>query len=88
MINARLFEPVGDESYVLPSQCEQIFYLEVPHKLGWSFFVRHDTRGRLIKYNAMEEEDTKEEEEVDHNQELVNNALDANYATNDEMYEE
>ena len=32
IINTRSFQPVGDESYVLPSQCEQVFYLEVPHK--------------------------------------------------------
>ena len=60
MINTRSFEPVGDESYVLPSQWEQVFYFGIPHKLGWSFFVRHDPRGRPIKYNVMEEEDTEE----------------------------
>ena len=25
----------GIEPYVLPSQCEQVFYLEVPGKAGW-----------------------------------------------------
>ena len=25
MINTRSFEPIGDEPYVLPSQCEQVF---------------------------------------------------------------
>ncbi|GLJ50136.1 hypothetical protein SUGI_1066800 [Cryptomeria japonica] len=66
MVNTRSFEPVGDEPYVLPSQCEQVFYSEVPHKPGWSFVVRHDPRGRPIKYNVMEEEDTEEvEDEVD-----------------------
>ena len=49
MVNTRLFAPVGDELYVLPSQCEQVFYSEVPHKPGWSFVVRHDQRGRPIK---------------------------------------
>ena len=55
MINTRLFKPLGDDSYVLPSQCEQVFYFGVPHKLGWSFVVRHDPRGRSVKYNVIEE---------------------------------
>ena len=85
MINTRWFEPVGDKPYILPSQCEKVFYSEVPHKLGWSFFFIHDPRGRLIKYITMEEEDIKEEEEVDHDQELVNDAPDANdVATNND----
>ena len=50
MLNTRLFE-LGTEPYVLPSQCEQVFYLEFPSKAGWSFVVRHDPRGRLVKYN-------------------------------------
>ena len=45
MIKTRSFEPVRDKPYVLPSQCEQVFYFGVPHKLGWSFVVRHDPRG-------------------------------------------
>ena len=52
MIITKLFELVGDEPYVLLSQCEQVFYSEVPHKPGWSLLVRHDPRGRLINYNA------------------------------------
>ena len=32
MINTRSFEPVGDDPYVIPSQCEQVFYSKVPHK--------------------------------------------------------
>ena len=63
MINTRSFELVGDEPYVLPSQCEQVFYSEVPHKQGWSFVVRHDPRGRPIKYNVMEEEDIEDDDE-------------------------
>ena len=62
IINTRLFELVGDEPYVLPSQCEQVFYLEIPHKLGLSFFVRNCPRGRSINYNAIEEEYIEEEE--------------------------
>ena len=74
MINTRSFEPVGDELYVLPSQCEQVFYFGVPHKLGWSFVVRHDPRGRPVKYNVMEEEDIEEaQDEVNdfHEQQLL-----------------
>ncbi|MCH3075630.1 DUF4216 domain-containing protein, partial [Listeria monocytogenes] len=62
MIN-RSFERVGDEPYVLPSQCEKVFYSKVPHKRGWTFFVRYDPRGRSINHNAMEEEDTEEVED-------------------------
>ena len=50
MVNTSLYEP-RMEPYVLPSQCEQVFYLEVLGKAGWSFVVRHNPRGRLIKYN-------------------------------------
>ena len=53
MVNKRLFEP-GAEPYVLPSHCEQVFYSEVPSKAGWSFVVRHDPMGRLVKYNVPE----------------------------------
>ena len=71
MVNTRLFEP-GIDPYVLLSQCEQVFYSEVPSKVGWSFVVRHDPRGRPVKYNldngneegSLEEEDNDEE----HNQ--------------------
>jgi hypothetical protein len=53
MVNTRTFEP-GLEIYVLPSQCEQVFYCEVPGKPGWSFVVRYDPRGRSVKYNVPE----------------------------------
>lgn len=70
MINTRSFEPVGDEPYVLPSQCDQVFYFDVPHKLAWSFVGRHDPRGRMVKYNVIEEEDIEEaQEEVNDHQE-------------------
>ena len=62
MLNTRFFEP-GTKPYVLPSQCEQVFYSEVPSKVGWSFVVRHNPRGRPIKYNlddANEEGSLKE----------------------------
>ena len=68
MVNTRLFEP-GMKPYVLPSQCEQVFYSKVPGKVGWSFVMRHDPRGRTVKYNlddgnkegSLEEEDDDEE---------------------------
>ena len=61
MVNTRLFEP-GTKPYVLPSQYEQVFYSKVPGKVGWSFVVRHDPRGRLVKYNL---EDGNEEGSVE-----------------------
>ena len=68
MVKTRLFEP-GKDPYVLPIQCEQVFYSEVPGKKGWSFVVRHDPRGRTVKYNlddgneegSLEKEDDDEE---------------------------
>jgi hypothetical protein len=59
MVNTRTFEPVL-QSYILPCQCEQVFYCEVPDKPGWSFVVRYDPRGRPIKYNVLEEYDIQE----------------------------
>ena len=70
MVNTRLFEPRTDP-YVLPSQCEQIFYSKVSGKAGWSFVVRHNPRGRMVKYNLEEgnEEGMKEEDnDEDHDQ--------------------
>ena len=78
MVNTRLFE-LGTEPYVLPSQCGQVFYSEVPGKVGWLFVVRHDPRGRPIKYNlddgneygSLEEEyDDEEHDQI----ELADNA--------------
>ena len=70
MVNTRLFEP-GINPYVLPSQCEQVFYSEVPGKEGCSFVAIHDIRGRPVKYNLEEgnEEGLEEEDnDEDHNQ--------------------
>ena len=66
MVYTRLFE-TGSEPYFLLSQCEQVFYLEVPGKEGSSFVARHDPRGRLVKYNLDEgnEEGNLEEEDDD-----------------------
>ena len=60
----RLFE-LGTDPYVLPRQCEQVFYSEVPGKAGWSFVVRHNPRGRPVKYDASNEEGSLEEEDDD-----------------------
>ena len=55
------------EPYVLLSQYELVFYSEVPGKAGWSFVVRHDARGRSVKYNLYDgnEEGSLEEEDND-----------------------
>ena len=62
MVNTRELEP-STEPYVLPSQCERVFYSEVPGKAGWSYIVRYNPRGISVKYNAVEEEDNVEEED-------------------------
>jgi hypothetical protein len=59
MVNTRSFEP-GIDHYVISRQCEQVFYSEVPGRVGWSFVVRYDPRGRLVKYNVAEEDDVVE----------------------------
>jgi hypothetical protein len=51
MINTRTFE-LGIKTYVLPRQCEKVFYSEVPGKVGWSYVVRYDPRVSPIKYNV------------------------------------
>jgi hypothetical protein len=85
MVNTRAFEP-GIEPYVLPSQCEQVFYSEVPGKAGWSYVVRYDPRGRPVKYNhVVEDEDNNEEEDHDYeDQEQVAHVVDVS----DEEFEE
>ena len=45
---------LGSHHYVFPSQCEQVFYSEVPGRVGWSFVVRYDPRGRPLKHNVAE----------------------------------
>ena len=61
MVNTRFFEP-GIDPYVLLSQCEQVFYSKVAGKAGWSFVVRHNPRGRLVKYNL---DDANEEDSLE-----------------------
>lgn len=72
MVNTRLLESRTSKPYVLPSQCEQVFYSEVPGRMGWSFVIRHDPRGRQVKYNIVEEDEEgfEEEGEVEDQHEL------------------
>ena len=62
MVNTKLFE-LGREPYVLPSQCEHVFYSEFLGKAGWSFVMRNDPRGRLVKYNVEDDNEEVLEEE-------------------------
>ena len=80
MVNTRLFEP-GMDPYVLPSQCEQVFYSEVPGRGGWSFVVRHDPRGRSVKYNVKEgnEEGLEEEDDVEYDQQELDDHVPEEY---------
>jgi hypothetical protein len=64
MIKTIVFENEND-SYVFPSQCEQVFYLKVLGKRDWSFIVRYDRRGRPVKYIVDEEDDIEEEYDVE-----------------------
>ena len=72
VVNTRELEP-GTQPYVLPSQREQVFYLEVPGKACWSDIVRYDPSERSVKYNAPEEEYNVEEEGDLDQEELVIN---------------
>ena len=82
MVNTMLFEPETD-LYVIPSQCEHVFYSEIPVKAGWSFVVRHNPRGRPVKYNLDEgnEEGTLEEEDDDeyHDQHVLDDDVPKEY---------
>jgi hypothetical protein len=64
MIKTTMFER-GHDRYVFPSQCEQVFYSNVPGERDWSFVVRYDPRGRPIKYTHLQEEDDIEDQEDD-----------------------
>jgi hypothetical protein len=64
MIKTMVFER-GHDRYVFPSQCEQVFYSNVPGERDWSFVVRYDPRGRPIKYTHVQEEDDIEYQEDD-----------------------
>ena len=64
MIKTTLFER-GHDRYVFPSQCEQVFYSNVPSEMDWSFVVRYDPRGRPIKYTHLQEEDDIDDQEYD-----------------------
>ena len=64
MVNTRNVEPRSDP-YVLPSQREYVFYLQVLGRVGWSYVVRYDLKGRLVKYIVSEEDDNEEEDDVE-----------------------
>jgi hypothetical protein len=55
----------GHDHYVFPSQCEHVFYSNVPGERDWSFVVRYDPRGRPIKYTHLHEEDNIKYQEDD-----------------------
>ena len=61
MVHGRLLESRTSEPYVLPSQCEQVFYSKVPGRVGWSFVIRHDPRGSTIEYNVEEDKEGVQE---------------------------
>ena len=61
-----------EATYVLPRQCEQLFYCEVQSRGGWSFVVTHNPRRMRVKYNVgddneegLEEEDNVEDDQHD-----------------------
>lgn len=62
MIKTRILE-LSREPCVLLSQYEQVFYLEVPIKVGWSYVVRNDQRGRLITFTIHKEDDIEEDQQ-------------------------
>jgi len=64
MVNRRNVEP-GSKTYVLLSQCEHVFYVEVLSNAGWSYVVRYDPRGRSVKYNIVEEDEIEKEDNVE-----------------------
>jgi hypothetical protein len=55
----------GHDRYVFRSQCEQVFYSNVPGERDWSFVVRYDPIGRPVKYTHLQEEDDIEDQEDD-----------------------
>ena len=85
MVNTRALEPRTSEPYVLPSQCEHVFYSEVPNRVGWSFVIRHELRGRPVKYNVDEDQDSiEEDDDVDDQDELNDHLLEED---NEELLE-
>jgi len=64
MVDIRNIE-LGLEKYVLPSQCEHVFYVHVLGKEGWSYVVKYDPIGRPIKYKVAKEDEIEEEDDVE-----------------------
>ena len=54
MVNTKSPKPRTLEPYFLPNQREHVFYWEFLGIMGWSFVIRHDPRGRVVKYNLNE----------------------------------
>ena len=63
MVNIREIE-LDTKPYVLPSQHEKAFYLEVPSKQVWSYIVIWSKR-KTSKYNLEEEENVEEDGDAD-----------------------
>jgi hypothetical protein len=63
MVSIRTVE-LSIKPCVLPSQCEQVFYSEVLGKVGWSYIVRYNPRGSLVKCNVAKEDDVEEQVDV------------------------
>ena len=85
MVYTRELEP-GIESYLLPSQCEQVFYSKVLGKKCWSYIVRYDPRGRLVKYNPKDEENVKEDGDTDQQKLVDVNVFDEEYDEEVDQY--
>ena len=63
MVKTSQFE-AGKDRYVFPSQCEQVFYSEVPGENElWSFDIIYYPRGRPVDYTVEEEYDIDQEED-------------------------
>ena len=75
MVYTRELEP-GIEPYLLPSQCEEVFYSKVLGKAHWSYIIRYDPRGIIVKYNVEEEDNVEEEGDADQEQLAITDVLD------------
>jgi hypothetical protein len=42
-----------------------VFYSKAPGRGGWSYVIRYDTRGRMVKYNVVEVYDIEEDDYVE-----------------------
>ena len=93
MVNTSSFEP-RKYTYVLPSQCGQVINSKALSRVGWSFIVRYDPRGRLVNYSVAEEDNIEEEEDAEEqditdvsDEEVEPNVLEDNAILGDDMLE-